>query len=53
MVYAYAQTYKCKIERIENVLNEDYELYLNQAGGFRDLKNGAGTGIYVGATIDW
>ena len=39
--------------RIENVLNEDYELYLNQAGAFRDLKEGAGYGIYCGVTIEW
>ena len=39
--------------RIENVLNEDYELYLNQAGDYRDLKEGAGYGIYCGVTIDW
>ena len=38
--------------RIENLLDEEYELYLNQGGGFRDLKQGAGTGLYVGVTID-
>ena len=39
--------------RIENVLDEEYDLYFSQFPGFRDLKQGAGTGAYVGVTVDF
>lgn len=39
--------------RIENVLNEDYELYrpISQWGG--PTVKGSGTGVYTGLTFDW
>lgn len=51
---SYQLTEKMKFfTRVENVLDEDYELYLSQGGGFRDLKEGAGMGVYSGLSIDW
>lgn len=35
--------------RVENLLNEDYELYR----GFGNSVRGAGTGVFGGITIDW
>ena len=35
--------------RLENALDEDYELY----SGYGNTVKGAGTGLYAGLTIDW
>jgi outer membrane cobalamin receptor len=39
--------------RVENVLNEDYELYGGSTRWLAPLVKGAGTGVYAGVTIDW
>ncbi len=37
------------LARVENVLNEDYELWSSYYG----TRKGAGTGLYAGLTVDW
>jgi outer membrane cobalamin receptor len=39
--------------RVENVLNEDYELYGGNSAFGAPLIKGAGAGVYAGVTIDW
>lgn len=47
---SYQLTEKVKLHtRVENLLDEDYELY----SGFGSTIVGAGTGFYAGLTIDW
>jgi vitamin B12 transporter len=47
---SYQLTKKVKLHaRVENLLDEDYELY----SGYGSTIAGAGTGFYAGVTIDW
>lgn len=47
---SYQLTEKVKLHaRVENLLDEDYELY----SGYGSTIEGAGTGFYAGVTIDW
>lgn len=47
---SYQLTEKVKLHaRLENLLDEDYELY----SGYGSTVEGAGTGFYAGLTIDW
>ncbi len=47
---SYQLTEKVKLHaRVENVFNENYELY----NGYGSVAQGAGTGFYAGITVDW
>jgi outer membrane cobalamin receptor len=47
---SYQLTEKVRLHaRVENVLNENYELY----NGYGSVAQGAGTGLYAGITVDW
>ena len=51
---SYQLTEKVKLHaRVENLLNEDYELYGGNSAFGAPLIKGAGTGVYAGVTIDW
>jgi outer membrane receptor protein involved in Fe transport len=50
--YQVAEKVKLHV-RVENFLNEDYELYGGSTAWAQPLIKGAGTGVYAGVTIDW
>jgi hypothetical protein len=39
--------------RVENVLNENYQLYGGISSYSSPPVQGAGTGLYAGITVDW
>ncbi len=41
------------LARVENVFNQDYELYLPNSPWGGPTVKGAGTGVYTGLTFDW